>query len=103
MILNVDDEFLTPEELAQIETDTSTVIELAAMMLDEDSVECEQALHDKVWNIGLTDVPGTLAMAASMLATLAEDLAIHHECSPEEILMELRTWADSAQGEEEDE
>lgn len=82
-------------ELEQAETDTATVIELAALMLDE-AWEVNELAYTRALQIPLSDLASTLIMATSMLASLAEHLSKHHDCSPEQVLLELRTWTEGA-------
>ena len=71
-----------------VEADTATVIQLAALMLNNDG----EAAYLRAIETPLCAVGSTLAMAASMVATLAEHLAEHECCTTEQILLELRNW-----------
>lgn len=80
-------EFMVAME-SDIDADTAAVIQMAALMLNQDG----PGAYMRALEIPLAAVGSTLTMAASMIATLVENVAEHEECSAEQVLLELRNW-----------
>lgn len=83
------EEFIEVTSVSDIAADAATVIEMAALMLDERG---GREAYVRGMEVPLSAVPSTLALATSMIATLAERLAVFEGGTAEEILLELRTW-----------
>lgn len=80
-----------------LETDTAVVIQMAALMLNNDG----PAAYVRALEIPLADIASTLAMATSIIATMAEHLAEHEDTSADQILLEMRNWMEEpGEGEE---
>lgn len=80
------------------EEDAAAVIQMSALMLNNDG----PSAYVRAMDLPLAAVGTSMAMAASMIATLAERLASYEETSAEQILMELRNWMEE-EGEEDGE
>jgi hypothetical protein len=82
-----------------LDTDTAVVIQMAALMLNNDG----PAAYLRALEIPLSDVGSTLVMATSIIATMAEHLAEHEDTSADVVLLEMRNWMNEPGEEEDDE
>ncbi len=69
-----------------IDNDISIIVELAALMLDGDVDE----IYNRALAFPVVITPSIISLGATIVAQLAERLALAEGRSPEEILLELR-------------
>lgn len=77
------------------EAETSAIIEMAALVLDDNP----EASFDRAMDLPLAILPTTLTVAAMMVSSLAEMVAMHENRSAEQVLLELRLWYDDIEPE----